>query len=223
MAQAEQLPDGDAGELAAQVVERAVQSRARRRLAAREPAVDLVERPGIVAERVRVRLHVGERRSGGLLVPLDRRRLAVADDVAVAELDLDDLGPVGRLARDPEGLGEREPDDACRDVHPHTLNTRQRPATPRGTSWNPRVDWPARACSSGDRACASGAQGRRFESFQAHRAPFSYAEPDRLSGSGVPVVPWMLAASPRPRCSRGGALERRGGGMACRPRLPKRF
>src|SRR3954451_12942350 len=32
----------------------------------------------------------------------------------------------------------------------------------------PAVDWPPRACSSGDRACASGAQGRRFDSYQAH-------------------------------------------------------
>src|SRR3954447_1738894 len=32
----------------------------------------------------------------------------------------------------------------------------------------PAVDWPPRACSSGDRAGASGEQGRRFDSYQGH-------------------------------------------------------
>ena len=95
---------GSAGELPLQVVERRVERRARSVLAGRQPRCDLVERPRVVAELDR--LEPGERRGGRLVVALDRRRLAEAGDVAVADLDLDDLGLVLRLARDDEGLGE---------------------------------------------------------------------------------------------------------------------
>jgi len=41
----------------------------------------------------------------------------VADDVAVADLDLHDTGLVRRLTGDPERLGERQPGDAGGDLH----------------------------------------------------------------------------------------------------------
>ena len=48
--QPEQPVDGQSGELALQVVQRRVDGGARRVLARRQRVVDLVERPGIVAE-----------------------------------------------------------------------------------------------------------------------------------------------------------------------------
>ena len=90
--QAEQLP--------LQVVQRRIDRGARGELLARQPVEDLVERERIVAERVRVRLEVRERGLGGLVVVVDRRRLAEAARVAVPDLDLDDFGLVlGSRAR----------------------------------------------------------------------------------------------------------------------------
>jgi hypothetical protein len=47
-----------------------------------------------------------------------------------------------------------------------------------------------RACSSGDRACASGAQGRRFDSYQAH---FSISRKRLLTLIGAAVAVLVLA------------------------------
>ena len=52
-----------------------------------------------------------ERRLGRLVVTVDRRGLAATDVAAVAQLDLDDVLPVARLARDHERLGQPQPDD----------------------------------------------------------------------------------------------------------------
>ena len=51
------------------------------------------------------------------LVAVDRRRLAVPGDAVVRDRDLDDVGVVGRLARDDERLGELQADDPGLDVH----------------------------------------------------------------------------------------------------------
>ena len=59
----------------------------------------------------------GERRLRRLVVALDRRRFPAPDVVAVVELDLDDVGPVGRLAGDHERLGEAKADDGGLDEH----------------------------------------------------------------------------------------------------------
>ena len=58
-----------------------------------------------------------ERRLGRLVVALDRRRLAAADVRAVPQLDLDDVLPVARLARDHERLGQPEAGDGGFDLH----------------------------------------------------------------------------------------------------------
>jgi hypothetical protein len=92
--EAEQAPDGDVEQLSAQVVERPVERRLRGELAPRQPREDLLEREGVVAERVGDVLQVRERGRGSLLVTVDGRRLAVAGDAVVLELDPDDVGGV---------------------------------------------------------------------------------------------------------------------------------
>src|ERR1700730_2289441 len=111
--------------------------------------LDRIERKRIVAEQVGVLLDVRECGLCTLSVALDRRRLAEARHLAVLHLNEDDLRRVARLARDDEGLGQLQRRDPGGHLH-------------RGYTSRPR------ACSSGDRACASGAQGRRFDSCQAH-------------------------------------------------------
>ena len=44
------------------------------------------------------------------------------------------------------------------------------------------LDWSVRACSSGDRARASGARGRRFDSCQAHSEPVRATQGQASSG-----------------------------------------
>src|SRR5579872_2581600 len=148
-AQAEQAVDRQAGELPLQVVQRAVDRGARGELLAREPVEDVVERERVVAERVGVRLEVRVRRLRRLVVALDRRRLAVSGDPVVRDVDLHDLRLVRRLARDRERLREAQRHDPGAQIHGSTLK-------------------PASARSSGDRARASGARGRRFDSCRAH-------------------------------------------------------
>ena len=115
----------------------------------REAPLDLVEREGVVAEQ---RFHIAQKGRCGLdalAVVLLRRCLPVADEPVVLDLDEDGVhGLVGR-AGDRERLAQRE--RHCPVGQPHAGYTK-----------------PPRACSSGDRACASGAQGRRFDSCQAH-------------------------------------------------------
>ena len=78
--QAEQPPDGDAEQLALQVVEGSVERRLGRVLAraARQPRADLLQRERVVAEKVPVLLDERERRLGRLVIALDRRRFAAA-------------------------------------------------------------------------------------------------------------------------------------------------
>ena len=63
-----------------------------------------------------------ERGLGRLVVALDRRGLAAADVRAVPQLDLDDVLPVARLARDHERLGQPQADDSGVDLHDVTLS-----------------------------------------------------------------------------------------------------
>src|SRR5581483_97549 len=115
--QAEEPPDRLAEQLPLQVVESRVDRRARRELACGEPRHDLLERERIVPDRGRVLLDLGKRRSRGLAVPLDRRRLAEAGDARMAQLDDQRLRRVGRSAGDDERLRELELDDPGGDLH----------------------------------------------------------------------------------------------------------
>ena len=74
----------------------------------RETRLDLLERPRIVAQGVRLRLEVRERRLGRLSVVRDRRRLAVARDAVVLELDVDDVRGVLQLREMTKRLGQLE-------------------------------------------------------------------------------------------------------------------
>ena len=76
--QPEQAVDGNAEQLALEVVERCVERALRRLLAldVAEPRADLLERERIVADEVAVVLDERERGLRGLAVALDRRRLA---------------------------------------------------------------------------------------------------------------------------------------------------
>jgi hypothetical protein len=68
-----------------------------------------------------VLLDVRLRRLGRLVVPGDRRRLAEAADPVLPDLDLAELDLVLRVARDHEGLGERDRDDARGQLHARNL------------------------------------------------------------------------------------------------------
>ena len=75
----------------------------------------------------------GQRRLGRLLVAVDRCCLAAPHMPFVANLDLDDVIPVTRLARDHEGFGEVQPDDVGVDLHGGSLRptaTRRRGSAP---------------------------------------------------------------------------------------------
>jgi hypothetical protein len=78
---------------------------------------DLLERERIVAEEGRVHLGEGERRLRGLAVALDRGCLPVAGRALVAHCDVDDVGVIGCVPRDDEGLGELQADDPGLDLH----------------------------------------------------------------------------------------------------------
>ena len=114
---AEQAPDGDAGELAAEVVQRTVDRRLAGVLARPfgEPRLDLVERERVVAELRG--LDEGEGGRGRLVVAVDRRRLAPSHLALVLDRHVDNLGDVLGAARDREPLGERHRDDAAGDAH----------------------------------------------------------------------------------------------------------
>ena len=86
-------------------------------LARRQPALDLLEREGVVAELRCRRLEVPERGLARLAVALDRRPLAEAAEAVVVELDLDDVLLVARLARDHKRLRESQGDDPCGQLH----------------------------------------------------------------------------------------------------------
>ena len=96
-------------------------------------------------------LDEGDRRLDGFVVALHRRRLSVPGHTVVRDRHMNDVGVVGRIARDHERLGEMETHDAGLDLHRASVHWRL-----------------PRARSSGDRARASGARGRRFESCRAH-------------------------------------------------------
>ena len=68
-------------------MKRGVDRGPRGELALRQPRHDLLDRERVVADELGVLLDVGERGLGGLVVALDRLRLAVADLVAVPELE----------------------------------------------------------------------------------------------------------------------------------------
>ena len=108
---------GTPSSLACKVVERAVERGPGRVLPRRQPRLDLLERERVVAEIGRRRLEVRERGLAGLVVALDRRTLAEAGDAVVAELDLDDVVLVARLARDHERLGELQGGDPGGQLH----------------------------------------------------------------------------------------------------------
>src|SRR4029077_1105014 len=144
---AEQAVDRQPGQLALQVVQRRVDGRARRAIALRQLLVELVQRKRVVTQLdVLEPLECGLRR---LRVPLDRRRLSVSRRSVVRDRDLHHLGLVLRAARDRERLGEAEGRLLSRQFHgDYTTEPRAR--------------------SSGDRAFASGAKGRWFDSSRAH-------------------------------------------------------
>ena len=82
-----------------------------------ERCADLLQRERVVADQVTVALDERERGFRGLSVPLDRSRLSPALDVVVAKGDVDDVGPVLRLAADDERLREVQADDLGADFH----------------------------------------------------------------------------------------------------------
>ena len=115
--------DRAADELALQVVQCGVERRAGGVFARGEPVEHLFERERVVAERLRVLLHIGQRRLRRLAVVLVRRRLAVAVHAAVRQLNVDDLLRVDGAARDDEGLGELERDDPRLGLHAREANS----------------------------------------------------------------------------------------------------
>src|SRR6187401_995040 len=115
--QAEEAPHREAGELAAKVVEGGVDRGASRELLQREPLEDRIQREGIVAELVRVRFEIRKGGRGGLVVPLDRRRLPHPGRAVVGDLDLDDLNLGLRPARNREWLLELEADDPSAQMY----------------------------------------------------------------------------------------------------------
>ena len=79
-------------------------------------------RTGRRRARPRRRLEVRERGLARLVVALDRRPLAEAGDAVVAQLDLDDVVLVARLARDHERFGEAQGDDPGGQLHRRNPN-----------------------------------------------------------------------------------------------------
>ena len=81
-------------------------------------------------------LHERLRRLRALAVAVDRSALAVPLDAVVPDRDLDDVGVVGGLAGDDEGLGQLQPDDARFDLHERLSrrSTRRRRRRPPGSA-----------------------------------------------------------------------------------------
>ena len=115
--QAEEPIERHARLLRAEVVERRVDGRARGVLSLRQPRVDLVEGPRVVSEQRPGLLEPRRRRFDRLAVAVDRRGFAVADETVVADLHLDELDRVLRLAGDDERLRELERDRSRRQLH----------------------------------------------------------------------------------------------------------
>ena len=95
-------------ELPLKVVERCVEGGLRRLLALdrAEAGADLLHRERVVADEVTVGLDESESRLGGFTVALDRRSLPASLGTVVMQGDVDDVGPVLRLAADDERLRE---------------------------------------------------------------------------------------------------------------------
>jgi hypothetical protein len=75
-----------------------------------EPPADLLQREGVVAERGRrLPLHEVEGAGHGLAQEVGRRRLPVADEAVVLQLDLHHVLVVAGAPRDREGLGQLQP------------------------------------------------------------------------------------------------------------------
>ena len=97
-AQPEQPPDRLAEELALEVVERSVDRRAGRELARRQALQHLLERERVVPQQLRVLLEVRLRRLDGLVVAVDRLRLAEPGHARMPQLDDDGVLAVARAA-----------------------------------------------------------------------------------------------------------------------------
>jgi hypothetical protein len=83
-----------------------------------EPPADLLQREGVLAERGRrLPLHERQRAGHGLAQEAGRRRLPVADDAVVLQLDLHDVLVVAGAPRDREGLGQLQPCHAGANAH----------------------------------------------------------------------------------------------------------
>src|SRR5262249_44839669 len=108
-----------AGELSLEVVEGRVERGARGLLGGREPPLELVERPRVVAGVDRAEPREGG--GGRFVVARDRRGPAEPRDPLQLQLHLHDLGLVLRRARDREGRRERERDNAGTELHAATL------------------------------------------------------------------------------------------------------
>ncbi len=150
-AESEQLVHGPAEQLALKVVQRDVERRPCGELSSGQALHDLLDRERVVAERVRMLFDVCERRLRRFVVAVDRGRLAEAVDAAARQRELHDLLFVAGAARDHECLGELQGQDPRLGLH----------------AGEATLALPC-ARSSGDRARASGARGRRFDSCRAH-------------------------------------------------------
>ena len=119
--------------------------------------------------------------------------IALAEEFHAEATSLAALPFQAGLAR-PEALREMTNGSAWSSVKVRlTISTGEHPTEPRGSS---AVQCVPRACSSGDRACASGAQGRRFDSYQAHCS----AQPCGFSPGlrAIEQQPRMFTLAPRP-------------------------
>src|SRR5439155_8471500 len=121
----QQPPNRQADELAAEIVQRRIDPRLRGQLSglSPQPRLDRLERKWIVAEQLPRLLREGQRGGGRLLVAVDRRRLAVAADAVVANLDEDHLGLVLGPAGDDEGLRHPQRRDPSIQFHGRYLNS----------------------------------------------------------------------------------------------------
>src|SRR6266480_8053619 len=118
-AEAQQPPDWQLGQLAAEIMERMVEGRARglRMRSARQGGENLVERERVAAKSAPAAVQELDRTGAVLVVALDRRPLAVAGLPGLGDLDDDRLALVRGVARDHERLGELVSGDACLEFH----------------------------------------------------------------------------------------------------------
>ena len=156
--ESEHPPQGLAAQLAQQVVERPVDGALGRHLARQlaDPAQHRLQRERILAQQLRRPL--GERPAAlrRLPVPLVRGAFPVADHVAVADRHLQHVLRLADAPRDHERLAHLERVDAAGQLHGRRAypNGAQRR---RGAHRRRDRLGAQRACSSGDRAHASGA------------------------------------------------------------------